>query len=65
MIIPVSAGSNVLGCDLGFGELLAAGTIKAGETTVVVLTGTGLKATAFMSELFGKAPPTLWQGERS
>ena len=38
-------------------KLLAAGTIAAGETTVVVLTGTGLKATAFMSDLFGKAPP--------
>ena len=29
-------------------------TIKPGETTVVVLTGTGLKASAFMTELFGK-----------
>lgn len=36
------------------GKLLEAGTIKPGETTVVVLTGTGLKATAFMTELFGK-----------
>ncbi|MBL8701713.1 MAG: pyridoxal-phosphate dependent enzyme [Alphaproteobacteria bacterium] len=35
-------------------KLLAAGTIKPEETTVVVLTGTGLKATAFMTELFGK-----------
>lgn len=35
-------------------KLLAAGTIKPAETTVVVLTGTGLKATAFMTELFGK-----------
>ncbi|MBM3521712.1 MAG: pyridoxal-phosphate dependent enzyme [Alphaproteobacteria bacterium] len=35
-------------------RLLDAGTIKPGETTVVVLTGTGLKASAFMTELFGR-----------
>jgi len=28
IILPVGAGSNVMGCDLGFGELLAAGQIK-------------------------------------
>lgn len=28
IIIPTGAGSNVLGCDIGFGELLAAGQIK-------------------------------------
>ena len=31
-------------------RLLATGDIKPGETTVVLLTGTGLKATAFMTE---------------
>jgi len=36
-----------------FGKLLAAGAIGADETTVVVLTGTGLKATARMAELLG------------
>jgi threonine synthase len=34
--------------------LLAAGRITPGETTVVLLTGTGLKASTFMTELFGK-----------
>lgn len=35
-------------------ELLqASGAIKASETTVVLLTGTGLKSTQFMTELFG------------
>ena len=33
--------------------LLAAGRIAPGETTVVVLTGTGLKASTFMTEFFG------------
>jgi threonine synthase len=37
------------------GRLLATGRISPRETTVVVLTGTGLKASAFMTELFGKA----------
>ena len=37
------------------GRLLASGRISPRETTVVVLTGTGLKASAFMTELFGKA----------
>jgi threonine synthase len=37
-------------------KLIAAGTIKPNETTVVLLTGTGLKSTAFMTELFGQAP---------
>ncbi len=31
------------------------GDIQAGETTVVLLTGTGLKSTQFMTELFGGA----------
>jgi threonine synthase len=35
-------------------KLLAARTIAPGETTVVLLTGTGLKASTFMTELFGK-----------
>lgn len=35
-------------------KLLAAGTIKPGERTVVLLTGTGLKATALMTEWFAK-----------
>jgi threonine synthase len=34
-------------------NLLADGTIKAGETTVLVLTGTGLKATARIGSLMG------------
>ena len=34
-------------------HLLAAGTIKPGETTVLVLTGTGLKATPRIAELLG------------
>ena len=36
-----------------FDRLLAAGTIKSGETTVLVLTGTGLKATPRIAELLG------------
>ena len=36
-------------------HLLAAGTINAGETTVVVLTGTGLKSTQRVAELLGVA----------
>lgn len=38
-----------------FGRLLASGAIKPGETTVVVLTGTGLKATPRIAELLGVA----------
>ncbi|WP_431270004.1 hypothetical protein [Dankookia sp. P2] len=38
-----------------FAKLLAAGTINAGETTVVVLTGTGLKSTPRIAELLGVA----------
>ena len=36
-----------------FGKLLAAGKIGAGETSVVVLTGSGLKATPRWAELLG------------
>ncbi len=36
-----------------FGKLLASGAIRAEETTVVVLTGTGLKATPRIAELMG------------
>ena len=36
-----------------FSRLLAAGTIAAHETTVVVLTGTGIKATPRIAELLG------------
>jgi threonine synthase len=36
-----------------FARLLAAGTIRADETTVVVLTGTGLKATPRIADLLG------------
>jgi threonine synthase len=36
-----------------FARLLAAGTIAADETTVVVLTGTGLKSTPRIAELLG------------
>ena len=39
-----------------FGKLLAAGTIRPEETTVVVLTGTGLKATPRIAELLGLSP---------
>ena len=35
-------------------KLLRAGRIAPGETSVVLLTGTGLKASTFMTELFGK-----------
>jgi len=35
----------------GLSKLIAEGTIRAGETTVVVLTGTGLKATQRIGEL--------------
>lgn len=38
-----------------FAKLLAAGTIRAEETTVVVLTGTGLKATPRIAELLDVA----------
>jgi threonine synthase len=38
-----------------FAKLLAAGTIAAGETTVLVLTGSGLKATPRIAELLGVA----------
>jgi threonine synthase len=38
-----------------FGKLLAAGRIGAGETSVVVLTGTGLKATPRYAEMLGVA----------
>jgi threonine synthase len=34
-------------------RLIAAGRISPGETTIVLLTGTGLKASAFMTEFFG------------
>jgi threonine synthase len=36
-----------------FGTLLATGQIIANQTTVVVLTGTGLKATPRLAELLG------------
>ena len=36
-----------------FGKLLSAGTITADQTTVVVLTGSGLKATPRIAELMG------------
>ncbi len=38
-----------------FAKLLRAGTIAPGQTTVVVLTGTGLKATQRIAELLGLA----------
>ena len=38
-----------------FTRLLAAGTIAAGETSVVVMTGTGLKSTPRIAELLGVA----------
>ena len=37
-------------------DLTARGAIRAGETTVVVLTGTGIKATPRIAELLGLAP---------
>jgi threonine synthase len=39
-----------------FRKLLAAGTIAPEQTTVLVLTGTGLKATPRIAELLGEAP---------
>jgi threonine synthase len=36
-----------------FARLLAAGTIRADETTVVVLTGTGLKSTPRIADMLG------------
>lgn len=36
-------------------KLLESGRIRPGETSVVVLTGTGLKASGFMTELFAKS----------
>ena len=39
-----------------YGKLLADGSIKPGDTTVVVLTGTGLKATARIADLLGIVP---------
>jgi threonine synthase len=38
-----------------FARLIAAGTIRADETTVVVLTGTGLKSTPRIAEMLGVA----------
>jgi threonine synthase len=37
-------------------DLTARGAIRPGETTVVVLTGTGIKATPRIAELLGLAP---------
>lgn len=37
-------------------DLTASGAIRPGETTVVVLTGTGIKATPRIAELLGLAP---------
>lgn len=45
---PTSAGAAA-----GLAKLAAAGVIRDGETTVVVLTGSGLKATQRMAELLG------------
>jgi threonine synthase len=39
-----------------FGRLLADGTVTKSQTTVLVLTGTGLKATPRIAELMGLAP---------
>jgi len=36
-----------------FAKLLESGAIAAGQTTVLVLTGSGLKATARIAELLG------------
>jgi threonine synthase len=36
-----------------FGKLLASGAVSAGQTTVLVLTGSGLKATPRIAELLG------------
>jgi threonine synthase len=38
-----------------FAKLIDAGTISADETTVIVLTGTGLKATPRIADLLGVA----------
>jgi threonine synthase len=41
--------------EAAFRRLLETGAIKPGETTVLVLTGTGLKATPRIAELLGVA----------
>jgi threonine synthase len=38
-----------------FARLLAAGTVRPDQTTVLVLTGSGLKATPRIAELLGIA----------
>lgn len=72
MVVPVVAGSSVLGCWLGFQELynadaisqlplagaalsqlLSTSTISPGDTTVVLLSGSGLKAALKVAELTG------------
>ena len=40
----------------GFSQLLAEGTIRADETTVLVMTGNGLKATGRIAEQMGIVP---------
>ena len=40
----------------GLSKLIAEGTVKAGETTVVVLTGSGLKAVDRIADALGLAP---------
>jgi threonine synthase len=40
----------------GFARLLAQGAIRADEITVLVMTGSGLKATGRIGELMGIAP---------
>jgi threonine synthase len=47
---PTSAAAGA-----GLTRLLASGAIKGGETTVVVLTGSGLKAGERIGELLGLA----------
>jgi threonine synthase len=40
----------------GLTRLVSAGAIRPGETTVLVLTGSGLKASATIGELLGVSP---------
>jgi len=40
----------------GLSRLLASGAIRRHETTVLVLTGSGLKASATIGELLGLSP---------
>jgi len=64
VIIPTGAGSNVLGCDLGFGELCRAGELRAPPRLFCVQPlACSPIATAVLAALGrddGKTPPAEW-----